>query len=87
MRKVLVIITIALVFFSDTECASLSGAAQLNKPAMKIQMAVMGDWLGRVHSLFVQRSNMTKPRARALTLKHTCQPLPSVFLSDLADFP
>ena len=65
MRKILVLITIASVLFSDTECASLSGAAQQNKPAMIDQMTVMGDWLGRVHSLLVQQPNMATPRARA----------------------
>ena len=65
MRKVLVLITIASVFFSDTECASLSRAAQQNKPAMIDQITVMADWLGMVHSLLVQQPNVATPQARA----------------------
>ena len=66
MREVLVLLTIASVFFLDTECASLSRAAQQNKPAMMDQMAAMVDWLGRVHSLLVQQPNMATPGARAV---------------------
>ena len=69
MRKVLVlIITIASVLFSDTECASLSGDAQLNTPAMIDQMAVMADWLATLHSQLVQQvlqPNVATPRALA----------------------
>ena len=65
MRKVLALITIASVFFSDTECVSLSGAAQQNKPAMIDQMAVMADWLATLHSQLVQQPNVATSRALA----------------------
>ena len=73
MKKVLVVITFAAaVLLSGTECASLSGAAQLNTPAMIDQMAVMADWLATLQSQLVQQvlqPNVATPRARAFGTK------------------